>query len=117
MDDLKHGNISVPGHDKRKHRRYRLSVPLELSTTDGPVIRGLTIEVSEGGFSAALSAPLEVGDQVVATPIGYDAMPAVVRWIRGRAYGFEFLDLSIEQQNRIRNDCRRLPPYRSSLDF
>jgi len=80
-------------------------------------MRGLTIEISESGFSAAISASLEVADRVVVTPIGYLAMLAVVRWIRGRAYGFEFLELSSEQQQRIRDDCRRLPLYRSSLDF
>ena len=105
--------------DRRKHTRYQLSVPIELSGTDRPTIHGLTIEISEGGFGATISAssaPLEVGSRVAATPIGYDALLSVVRWIRGRAYGFEFLELSSGQQQRIREHCRRLPLHCSS-DF
>jgi hypothetical protein len=67
------------------------------------------MEIGEGGFGAAVSASLEVGNRMVVTPIGYNAMLAVVRWIRGRAYGFEFLELSSEQQQRIRDHCRKLP--------
>jgi hypothetical protein len=77
--------------------------------TDRPAIEGLTMEIGEGGFGAAVSASLEVGNRMVVTPIGYNAMLAVVRWIRGRAYGFEFLELSSEQQQRIRDHCRKLP--------
>ena len=95
--------------DRRKHTRYQLSVPIQLSMTDRPPIEGLTMEIGEGGFGAAVSASLEVGNRMVVTPIGYNAMLAVVRWIRGRAYGFEFLELSSEQQQRIRDHCRKLP--------
>jgi len=112
-----HDAVSSSGHDRRKAPRYRWSVPVEISKSDDPIRRGLTIEISDGGFSAAISASLEVGDRVVVTPSGYDAMLAVVRWIRGRAYGFEFLELSSGQQQRIKDDCRRLLLYRSSLDF
>ena len=103
--------------DRRKHTRYQLSVPIQLSMTDRPAIQGLTMEISEGGFGAAVSASLEVGSRMVVTPIGYNAMLAVVRWIRGRSYGFEFLELSWEQQHRIRDHCRKLPLHCSSLDF
>jgi c-di-GMP-binding flagellar brake protein YcgR len=103
--------------DRRKHTRYQLSVPVELSMTDHPTIRGLTIEISEGGFGATISTLLEVGHRMFVTPIGFNAMLAVVRWIRGRVYGFEFLDLSSEQQQTIRDHCRKLPLHCSSLDF
>jgi hypothetical protein len=68
--------------DRRKHTRYQLSVPIELSATDRPTIQGLAIETSEGGFGATISvssASLEVGSRVTATPIGYDAVLSVVR--------------------------------------
>ena len=49
------------------------------------------------------------------TPIGYNAMLAVVRWIRGSAFGFsEFLELRSEQQQMIRDHCRKLPLHCSS---
>jgi c-di-GMP-binding flagellar brake protein YcgR len=104
-------------NDRRKHTRYQLSVPIQLSMTDRQSIQGLTIEISEGGFGATISASLEVGDRVAATLIGYNAILSVVRWIRGRAYGFEFLELSLDQQQRIRGRCRKLPLHCSSLDF
>ena len=113
MDDT----ASKPGYDRRKHRRHRWSVPIEISAGDGPRMNGITIELSEGGFSAAISASLELGDRVDVTAVGYVVMLAVVRWVRGRAYGFEFLELSPEQQQKIKDECRRLPLYRSSLDF
>ena len=103
--------------DRRKHTRYQLSVPVQLSMTDQPTIQGLTIEISEGGFGAMISTLLKVGHRMLVTPVGYTAMLAVVRWIRGRVYGFEFLELSSEQQQIIRDHCRKLPLHCSSLDF
>jgi len=104
-------------NDRRKHTRYQLSVPIQLSVTDRPTMQGLTTEISEGGFGATVNASLEVGNRVTATAIGYDAMSSVVRWIRGRAYGFEFLELSSDQQQRIRDHCRTLPLHCGSSDF
>ena len=113
--DLKQGRFETD--DRRKHTRYELSVPVQLSMTDNPTIQGLTIEIGEGGFGATISTLLEVGDQMFVTPIGYNAMLAVVRWIRGGICGFEFLKLSSEQQQTIRDHCRNLPLHCSSLDF
>jgi len=104
-------------NDRREYTRYQLSVPIQLSVADHPTIQALTVEISEGGFGATINASLEVGNRVSATPIGYDPMMSVVRWIRGRAYGFEFLELSTDQQQRIRDHCRNLPLHCSSLDF
>jgi c-di-GMP-binding flagellar brake protein YcgR len=113
--DLKQNRFGAD--DRRKHTRYQLSVPVLLSMTDHPTIQGLTIEISEGGFGATISTLLEVGHRVFVTPFGYDAMLAVVRWIRGRVYGFEFLELSSEQEQMIRNHCRKLPLHCSGLEF
>ena len=113
--DLKQSRFETD--DRRKHTRYELSVPVQLSMTDHPTIQGLTIEISEGGFGATISASLAVGHRILVTPIGNNAMSAVVRWIRGRVYGFEFLELSSEQQQVIRDHCRKLPLHCSSLDF
>jgi hypothetical protein len=103
--------------DRRKHTRYQLNVPVQLSMTDHPTIQGLTTEISEGGFGATIWASFEVGHRMLVTPIGYNAMLAVVRWIRGRTYGFEFLELRSEQHQMIRDHCRKLPLHCSSLDF
>jgi c-di-GMP-binding flagellar brake protein YcgR len=109
--------IQFGTNDRRKYTRYQFSVPIQLSVTDRPTIQGLTIEISEGGFGATINASLEVGNRVTATPMGYNAILSVVRWVRGRAYGFEFLELSSDQQQRIRDHCRKLPLHCSSLDF
>jgi hypothetical protein len=103
-------------NDRRKHTRYQLSIPVQLSVTNRPTIQGLTIEISEGGFGATINASLEVGNRATATPIGYNAMLAVVRWSRGRAYGFEFLELSSDQHQRIRDHSRMLPLHWSSVN-
>jgi c-di-GMP-binding flagellar brake protein YcgR len=113
--ELKHSRFEAD--DRRKHTRYQLSVPVQISMTDHSTIQGLTIEISEGGFGATISTLLEVGHRMFVTPIGFNAMLAVVRWIRGRVCGFEFLELSSEQQQIIRDHCRKLPLHCSSLDF
>ena len=106
--DLKQNQFGTD--DRRKHTRHQLSVPVQLSMTDHPTKgQGLTTEISEGGFGATISSSLEVGHRMFVTPIGYNAMLAVVRWIRGSAFGFEFLELSSEQQQMIRDRCRTLP--------
>jgi c-di-GMP-binding flagellar brake protein YcgR len=104
-------------NDRRKHTRYQLSIPIQLSVTDRPTIQGLTIEISEGGFGATINTSLKVGNRATATPIGYNAMSAVVRWSRGTTCGFEFLELSSDQQQRIRDHSRTLPLHCSSLDL
>jgi len=100
-----------PSHDHRRYPRYRWTAPIAIAAPDGSSLRGLTIEFSVGGFSAAISAPLQVGDQVVVDAIGGEKVGAVVRRITGRVYGFEFNGLTEEQKQWIIEKCRPLPPY------
>jgi len=100
-----------PGHDRRRHARYRMTAPIAIASPDGSTLRGLTIEMSESGLSAAISAPLKVGDQVIIDAIGGAKATAMVRRITGRVYGFEFSELGEEQRQWIVEKCRTLPLY------
>jgi hypothetical protein len=108
--------ISETLSDRRRHRRYRSSVPIIIRSADGVVKRGISIEISESGLSAITSDSLKVDDTVELEPIAGGKAQAVVRRNTGRVYGFEFLHLTAEQTQLIIETCKRLPVYeRNSL--
>ena len=85
---------------------------------DSPEQRGMSVEISECGTSIMIGGFLNVGDKVELEPVGSGTATAIVRRCRGRLYGFEFLDLSPEQTEKIRAVCKMLPAYRSrTLDL
>jgi hypothetical protein len=71
----------------------------------------MTLEISEKGLSAILASPLAIGGTVHLEPVAASTVIAQVRYIVGRVYGFEFLHVTAEQTNKLRDDCRRLPLY------
>jgi hypothetical protein len=71
----------------------------------------MTIEISEKGLSAMLGSPLAIGGTVRLEPVAAGTVTAQVRHVVGKVYGFEFLQVSQEQTNKIRDDCRTLPLY------
>ena len=93
-------------NERRKHPRYRMTENINIICSDGRTIRGITLNISEGGVAAAISAPLVVGDRVRLEPVGGGAVSAVVQRVVGRIYGFQFLNLSSEQLQRIREACK-----------
>ena len=101
--------------DRRQHPRYRFSAPITLHSDNGVVIPGMTLEISEGGLSALLASPLKVGEAVALEPIAGSRVPARVRHTLGKIYGFEFIELSEEQVQRIREDCQKLPLFQNRL--
>jgi len=96
---------SIP--ERRKSPRYWLSVPLAIRQGDGSIVRGLSVEISEGGMSAMASEPLKVGERVELEPVEAGRVSAVVRHKLGQMYGFEFVDLGVEQAQRIADRCRK----------
>ena len=50
--------------DRRRFPRYRLSAPITVRSMGLPEMRGMSIEISEGGMSAAVGVGLKVGDAV-----------------------------------------------------
>jgi len=110
--------IFSEANDRRKHPRYRFSTPISIDAANEELIQGIMIEISESGFSAAIAAPLKIGDRVKILEIAGGETLAEVRHAVGRLYGFQFIDLGAEQRKKICEDCRRLPRFRSrSLDL
>jgi hypothetical protein len=104
---------SVP--DRRRHPRYRYSAPINLLASDGSVVPGITLEISESGLSAVFGTPLRVGDTIEVEPVVGGKASACIRRNLGKVYGFEFLDLTTEQAQQIRDKCKMLPVYRCAV--
>lgn len=98
--------------DRRRHPRYRLSVPITIRTSDGVVTPGISIEISVSGISAISAHPLKLNDTVELVPIADGKVLACVRHNIGKIYGFEFLNLTPEQSQRITERCKCYPLYR-----
>ncbi len=98
--------------DRRRHPRYRYSAPITVLASDGSVVPGMTLEISESGFSAMIGVPLQVGDTTQVEPVAGGKASARIRRNLGKVYGFEFFDLTTEQIQQIRNKCKMLPIYR-----
>ncbi len=98
--------------DRRRHPRYRYSVPLTISASDGVVTPGISIEISVSGISAISAHPLKLNDTVELAPIADGKVQACVRHNIGKIYGFEFLNLTPKQTQRITDTCKRLPVYK-----
>jgi c-di-GMP-binding flagellar brake protein YcgR len=103
--DSKPTTKSIP--ERRKNPRYWLCVPLTIRSGGGSDIRGLSVEISEGGMSAMASEPLKVGERVELEPVEGGRVSALVRHKLGQMYGFEFVDLSAEHAQRIAESCRK----------
>ena len=107
-----------PKHtEKRIYPRFELDARIAvIGRRDGKRTewRGRTVDVSENGVSAALSAHLHAGETVeVEFRIGAHAphitTRAVVRQRRDFVYGLEFLGLSTEQRATIRDAAKTHP--------
>ena len=112
--DIELREVSETSSDRRRHRRYRSSVPLTIRSANGVVARGISIEISESGLSAIASDSLKVDETVELEPIPGGKVQAVVRSKLGRVYGFEFLSLTAEQTQMIIESCKRLPVYKGN---
>ena len=98
--------------DRRRHPRYRLSVPIAISASDGVVTPGISIEISVSGISAISAHPLKLNDTVELAPIADGKVLACIRHNIGKIYGFEFLNLTPEQSQHITERCKCYPLYR-----
>ena len=104
-------SLPLPETDRRRHKRFRLSVPVSISGHDASIIPAMTLEISEGGLSAVLVSELRIGDLVKVYPVAGQTLTAQVRHNVGKVYGFEFLNVSEEQVGRLRDVCSKLPRY------
>jgi hypothetical protein len=111
-DLISRGPESHP--DRRRHARYRLSVPITIRFADGTSIPGISIEISQSGISAITADPLKVNDTIELEPIAGGKVSAMVRRNIGRVYGFEFLNLTPDQTKRILESCKMLALYQNT---
>src|ERR1700692_4465689 len=99
--------------ERRRFTRYRYSAPIIVRAANALEVQGMSVEISECGASVILSASLNVGETVELDPVGGGPAAAVVRRGLGKLCGFEFLNLSAAQAEKIRETCKMLPLYRS----
>jgi hypothetical protein len=101
--------------DRRRHPRYRYSAPITVLASDGSLVPGITLEISESGLSAVFGVPLRVGDTTEVGLVAGGKASARIRRNLGKVYGFEFLGLTTEQAEQIRDKCKMLPVYRCAV--
>jgi hypothetical protein len=100
--------------DRRRHPRYRLSVPVTIRTTAGAQISSMSVEISQSGMSVATTENLQRGDTIEVEPVGGSRASAVIRHRHGNFYGLEFLHLAPVQVERIKDGCKTLPIFRAN---
>ena len=75
--------------------------------------RSRTLDISESGVAGLFQESWDVGTRVrleVSLPVEQTPLKigAIVRHHAGVRYGFEFIDISLEQRRVLRNACRVL---------
>lgn len=106
--------------ERRRYTRHRYASAVEIYL-EKPGSRynacdATTLEISEGGMSAATPNILFVGERVELWPVLGERVKATVKRKHGAMYGFEFVGLSEEQSEKIRKTCEKLPLFQSLLD-
>ena len=112
------GKAAQPAPDRRRRRypRYRSNFPVAVTLFTEAEYRRLDAhckDLSEAGIGVLLAAELNSGEVVsldfclpgLPTPWG---VRGVLRHRRGYHYGFEFLSLSHEQSEILKNHIRTL---------
>ena len=107
-------NSPQAGIDRRRFKRYRFAIPISVHSAEGEVIPAITLEISDGGLSAVLAAPLKIGDKVQLEKLAPGIVSAQVCRQIGKVYAFEFVQLTSDQADKIREECRRLPLFPSN---
>jgi hypothetical protein len=94
---------------ERRYPRHFLSAPVTtwgLAKPGLPVTRGLTLEISVGGFSAVLCGPPKPGERVSVRlnllNVAFETS-AIVRHSSPARTGFQFLDASPEFLSSVTN--------------
>jgi len=120
MSDVLYETTNKPGHKgwRRRYPRYRTDIPLQavVLRDDGYVeLRGRCSDIGEGGLGAVLTDDLLPGEVVslqFAVPEQGEPLTvrAIVRYRKGLVHGFEFLGLSSDQRQAVKNLCQGLKP-------
>jgi hypothetical protein len=103
--------------ERRRHRRYRITSPVKFRQSVVSItVEGLTQEISEGGLSAFVGPGLAVGETVdvdLSLPGLSLQASAIVRSCTGTHFRFEFVGLTPEQVQQIKDCNKKLDPFRS----
>lgn len=99
--------------ERRKHPRFSIGAPVSFS---GHTVKGSgqALELSMGGCRIGSEHSPQDGDYLELTltfpgsgePLMIDS--AVVRWVKGRVFGLEFLYMSTEATDRLNRLIQRL---------
>jgi hypothetical protein len=86
--------------ERRREPRVARSVEVDVETGDEPAFVGTTLDLSLGGLSLEIGAPLVAGDRVrlqlrLSGAAGTIATDAVVRWVRELSGGLVIAGLSL----------------------
>ena len=96
--------------EARRHPRFKLEVDIRVYPRNASVVRGHTVDISEGGISAMLRVEVPVGEVVrleFALPLGEVEAHALVRQRNAFRYGLQFVESSSAQEV-IGRTCRQL---------
>jgi hypothetical protein len=96
--------------DQRRQPRFKIEVPVTVSSRTCGRLRGHTVDISESGISAILKIEVPVGELVeleFTLPFGPVITYAMVRQRNAFRYGFQFVESADEHQT-IRDTCRHL---------
>lgn len=104
---------------RRRHPRYRSDFQVNVSVLLGnhyQRLDGHSRDLSEAGIGILVAAELNGGEVVgLSFLLPGSAVPwelrAVVRYRRGYQYGFEFLSLTVEQQESLKSYVKDLEPF------
>jgi hypothetical protein len=102
---------------RRRHPRYRSDFQVAVTFLSGNKhqrLEGHCTDLSEAGIGILVAAEVNVGE-VVGMGFAVDGtfpreLRAVLRYRRGYHYGFEFLSLTTEQQESLREYLKHLKP-------
>jgi hypothetical protein len=90
---------------QRRHRRRNLAASLAVLVR-GHLVRGLTVNIGEGGLGAALPLALGIGEKVIVNLEQFElVLLASVRHHEGFLHGFEFHLLAPRQHEVLRQLC------------
>ncbi len=103
---------------RRRHARYRdnFRVIVSYLANHYQKLDGHCSDLSEAGIGILLATEMNNGEVVdLSFSLPGSSLPwelrAVVRYRRGYHYGFEFLSLTNEQQEALRNYLKGLAPF------
>lgn len=96
--------------ENRRHPRFKLEIEIRVYPRGCPVVRGVTVDISESGLAAMLLVEVPVGEVVrleFMLPFGAVEVHAMVRQRNAFRYGFQFVQSSAAQE-LIARACRDL---------